>query len=219
MPAFHHSHEFERAARSEADALRLEAERLRAEAASYIGLAEQATARAIVLERRVRELDELLGRAPQLRLDLQSDALRGQRLREAAVELMARLRRIGQPIHYREWFELLVAEGYSVEGKDPLASFLTQVTRSPVVLRDREPGVYRVDPDAGSEATLRELEEAQRALSTIRERLTAAQERADEGAIADLRPRLAEAERRAAAADRALSEVARAQAALRVLAA
>lgn len=219
MDAFAHSDEFTQAARSEAGVLRLEAQRLRGEAANHMLLAEKATAQALVLERRVQELDELLGRALQLRLDLQTDALRGQRLREVAVGLIARRGMLGEPIHYREWFELLVAEGHSVEGKDPLATFLTQVTRSPVVLREGEPGVYRVDPGAGSDEALREFEGALRELSKTREALVAAREGANERAVDELTRRLATAERRAVAADRALAEVARVQAALRARAA
>ena len=220
MAVLTHTHDFERAARAEADALRLEARRLREEAASHLRHAEQATAEAIVRERRARELDELLGRAPQLRLDLQSEALRGRGLREAAVEIAARRRGLGKPIHYREWFELLLAEGHRVEGKDPLATFLTQMTRSPVVLRQPEqPGFYRVDLEAGSDEALRELERAQSVLATIRDQLADARERGDAAAIEDLARRVAAAERRAAAAERALSEVARVQAALEVAAA
>lgn len=219
VPAFAYSEEFAQAARLEADALRLEAERLREEAASYMALAEKATAEAMVREQRLRELDELLGRAPQLRLDLQTDALRGQRLREVAVELMARRQGIREPIHYREWFELLAAEGHTVAGKNPLATFLTQVTRSPVVLRESEqPGVYRVDPEVGSEAALRELEQAQRALSSLRLQL-AARGVAEDDTREKLVERFAAAKRRVAAAERVLSEVARVQAAIRALAA
>lgn len=220
VAAFAYSDEFARAARAEADVLRLEAERLREEAANFMALAEKATAEAIVVEHRVRELDELLGRAPQLRLDLQTDALRGQRLREVAVETMARRKKIGEPIHYREWFELLVAEGHTVLGKDPLATFLTQVTRSPVVLRQSDqPGVYRVDPEAGGKEALRGIQNAQSALSAVRGQLADARERQDESAIEDLTQQLAAAERRAATSERALSEVARVQAVLLALAA
>jgi hypothetical protein len=205
MAVLPYSDDFVRAARVEADTLRLEVERLR---------------EALVLEHRARELDELLGRAPQLRLDLQPDSLRGQRLREAAVEILVRRHGLGEPIHYRDWFKLLLAEGVSVEGKDPLATFLTQVTRSPVVLRQRDrPGVYRVDPEAGGEGTLRELHDARSLLVATERRIDEARERADERALEDLTRQLAEAERRAGAAERALSEVARVQAALRALAA
>jgi len=217
MAALSHSDEFERAARAEADALRLEAERLREQAASHLRLAEQATAAAIVREQRARELDELLGRAPQLRLDLDSEALRGRRLREAAVEIAARRRGLGEPIHYREWFELLRAEGHSIGGKDPLATFLTEMTRSPVVLRQPEqPGVYRVDLEAGGDQAVRKLEQAQSMVAATSAELAEARERGDAAAIEDLTRRLAAAERRASAAKRALAEVACVQAAVRV---
>ncbi len=214
-----HSDEFVRAARAEADRLRLDAERLREEAARHLSLAEKATTEAIIFEQRIRELDELLGRALQLRLDLQTEALRGQRLREAAIEIVARRHRIGEPIHYRDWFKLVLAEGHSVEGKDPLATFLTQVTRSPVVLRQPErPGVYRVDPEAGGEEALRELEDAQAELLALRQRLAETSEREDETGIGALLDQITAAERRVAVAERALSEVARAQATIRAIA-
>ena len=34
-------------------------------------------------------------------------------------------------MHYREWFELLDSSGHEIAGKDPLAVFLTQISRSP----------------------------------------------------------------------------------------
>jgi len=49
---------------------------------------------------------------------------------------------------YREWFDALVAAGYEVAGKDPLAVFLTQLSRSPVVRRGTQSGVYELDPGA-----------------------------------------------------------------------
>lgn len=213
-----HSDEFVRAARAEADRLRLEAERLRGEAARYSTLAERVTADAIILERRVRELDELLGRAPQLRLDLQTEVLRGQRLREAAVEIIASRRRIGEPIHYRDWFELVLAEGHRVEGKDPVATFLTQVTRSPVVLRQPErPGFYRVDPEAGGAYALRQLDKARDDLLALQRQFADDETGADELAKSALREEIAAAERRVAASERTLSEVARVQAKLGTL--
>jgi hypothetical protein len=49
------------------------------------------------------------------------------------------------PVHYRDWFELLVAQGFMPAGKDPLATFLTQVGRSPVVQRTTSSGMYVLD--------------------------------------------------------------------------
>ena len=51
-------------------------------------------------------------------------------------------------LHYREWFDLLTRAGYAVAGKDPLAVFLTQLTRSPVVRKSATPGRYELDRQA-----------------------------------------------------------------------
>jgi hypothetical protein len=51
-------------------------------------------------------------------------------------------------VHYRTWFELVRQAGFIPAGKDPLASFLTQIARSPVVKRSTAPGVYSLDLDA-----------------------------------------------------------------------
>jgi hypothetical protein len=50
-----------------------------------------------------------------------------------------------QALHYRAWFEALGAAGFAVAGKDPLAVFLTQLGRSPVVRRGTQSGVYEID--------------------------------------------------------------------------
>lgn len=194
--------------------MRLDAERLRARAAQHAEAAERLTRQALELEHRARELDELLGRAPQLRLDVPEGGLHGRELRDAAVEVLARRHGIGEPIHYRRWFELLLSEGRRVGGKDPLATFLTQVTRSPLV--EREPGdagVYRLDLRAAAEKALdlrkrteAELIRAEAAHLSAGEGERGEAERAS-AEIAGLRRRLREAER-------ALAEVARAEARL-----
>jgi len=75
-------------------------------------------------------------------------SLRGAAVRETAVRLLAHRPEGQAPIHHRAWFALLEAAGYRVEGKDPLAVFLTQVTRSPLVVRAGAPGAYVLDRDA-----------------------------------------------------------------------
>src|SRR5690349_21007217 len=106
--------------------------------------AERLAAQAIAYEQQATELDELLGRASQLRLGLPHDGVSGQQLRDAAVEILVRQRGTGVPIHYREWFQLVSETGLNVGGRDPLATFLTQITRSPVVEQAGEPrsGLY-----------------------------------------------------------------------------
>jgi hypothetical protein len=73
--------------------------------------------------------------------------LRGPAIREAAVRVMS-ARPDAEALHYREWYELLVSDGFAVVGKDPLAVFLTQLNRSPVVRKSTQAGVYELDRSA-----------------------------------------------------------------------
>jgi hypothetical protein len=70
--------------------------------------------------------------------------LRGAQIRETAVRVLASSA-TSQAVHYRTWFELLRNEGFVPAGKDPLATFLTQIGRSPVVRRSTAPGMYSLD--------------------------------------------------------------------------
>lgn len=70
--------------------------------------------------------------------------LRGSQIRETAVRVLASSA-TSQAVHYRTWFELLRREGFAPAGKDPLATFLTQIGRSPVVQRSTAPGMYSLD--------------------------------------------------------------------------
>jgi hypothetical protein len=123
-------------------AARLEA--LRAQSARLHELAERVDADVLAAERMLRRMDEMLGLAPQLSLDAQGE-LRGQKLQEIAVELLREKRGVGVEVHYRDWFELLLGAGMQVGGKDPLATFLTQIGRAPEVesVRPRS-GIYRL---------------------------------------------------------------------------
>jgi hypothetical protein len=95
--------------------------------------------------RLLRQMDEMLGLAPQLSLEALHGELRGQRLREIAVDLLRQKRGMGVVVHYREWYELVLEAGLRVAGKDPLATFLTQIARAPGVesVRPRS-GLYRL---------------------------------------------------------------------------
>jgi chaperonin cofactor prefoldin len=110
-------------------------------------------------------------------------ALRGPAIRAAAVRVLLAHPRRPEAIHYREWFELLNEAGHSVAGKDPLAVFLTQLSRSPLVRRGTQSGVYELDLHAPArlrrrlqdlQAELRELtttaSSATTDLSSIRNR-------------------------------------------------
>lgn len=106
-------------------------------------LAEQATAQAVSDERLLDELAGALGRACQLRIEQIDRRLRGQRLQEIAVEILAGRLAPGETVHYRQWFAWIEAEGFKVGGKDPLATFLGQIGRSPrIVSAGRRSGLY-----------------------------------------------------------------------------
>lgn len=74
--------------------------------------------------------------------------LRGPAIREVAVQVLIAQPEHIEALHYRRWYELLEQAGHTVAGKDPLAVFLTQVSRSPVVRKATQPGVYEIDRQA-----------------------------------------------------------------------
>jgi hypothetical protein len=92
-------------------------------------------------QRRLRVVADALPTAE----DGKDVVLRGAQIREAAVRVLASTAQSDQALHYRTWFELLRQEGFLPAGKDPLATFLTQIGRSPVVQRSTAPGVYSLD--------------------------------------------------------------------------
>lgn len=91
------------------------------------------------------ELEGALGMRAQLQIEQLDRALSGRRVAEVAVAVLKREREPGQAVHYRDWFALLHATGFRVSGRNPLASFLSQVSRSPEVeaVGDRS-GKYRL---------------------------------------------------------------------------
>lgn len=92
----------------------------------------------------LREIEELTDRRPQIRLERLDRELRGQRLREVAVEILRR-RGDRDALHYREWFSLVRAEGWEIRGRDPLNTFLTEVGRTDGVERvGQRTGLYRL---------------------------------------------------------------------------
>jgi hypothetical protein len=90
-------------------------------------------------------IEEMLGMAPQLSLDALNGQVRGQKLCELAVEILRQKKGTGTEIHYRDWYALVVESGVRVAGKDPIAAFLTQVSRADSVesVRPRS-GLYRL---------------------------------------------------------------------------
>lgn len=108
-------------------------------------------------------------------------ALRGPAIREAAVRVLADRPDI-EALHYRQWYEMVTAQGFEVAGKDPLAVFLTQLSRSPVIRKGTQAGVYELDRGAVSRLR-RELDKLQ---VQLRE-LTSQTSTADLGAIRERR--------------------------------
>jgi hypothetical protein len=130
--------------------------------------------------------------------------LRGARIRETAVRVLAGTPEARGPVHYRTWFELFTNAGFLAAGKDPLATFLTQVSRSPVVERTSSGGVYQLDFAFPRRARER--------LAELRAQLQEAQALAADAGVEDIaaaRERRAELTTELAASERALEEALR----------
>ncbi len=143
-------------------------------------------------ERRRQLLEELINierhhtpsSAPALRPSVR--VVKGGELRREAGRLLWLVQRESD-IHYREWFERVLAAGYAVGGKDPLASFLTNMRDSPAVQRGSSQGRYRLDP--GSIDRLgQEIREGSAELVDVEHSIERAYESgADQRSIEDLR--------------------------------
>ncbi len=93
----------------------------------------------------LRQIDEMLGLAPQMPMEALVEELKGRRLRGAAVEILRQRRGVGVAIHYKEWFALLEETGVRIGGKNAVATFLTQISEASQVesVRPRS-GLYRL---------------------------------------------------------------------------
>jgi hypothetical protein len=133
--------EYQSLARSIADQ-RERAERLQL-------LADQARENAERQTHALRDLAELLGLEPQMCLDQLDERLRGRRLQEIAVQVLAESVGPGEPVHYRQWYGLLRDSGYAVGGQDPLRTFLAAISRaSDVEAVGSRSGLYVLAPPA-----------------------------------------------------------------------
>ena len=130
------------------------------------------------VDERMMLIDRLAGENPpreQPPIEAEDDShdggpaaiLRGPAIRAAAVRVLLAHPRRPEALHYREWFGLLADAGYSVAGKDPLAVFLTQLSRSPLVRRGTQSGVYELElqAPAGLRRRLHELQSQLRELT------------------------------------------------------
>ena len=130
--------------------------------------------------------------------------LRGAKVRETAVRVLVATGEPDQALHYRTWFDLLRRRGFLPAGKDPLATFLTQISRSPVVRRSTEPGIYSLDLSFPTRAA--------RQLDQLRSELGHAHELPDDASVADVaraRERKAQLRAKTDALERSLDEARR----------
>jgi hypothetical protein len=116
-----------------------------AEKEHHAELADAAAGEADRLARTIREIGELLGIEDQLSITELHSELRGERLREIAAKIVWQHFNEGDVVHYRQWFDLVIAEGHRIGGKNPAATFLTQVARVTTVERmGRRSGLYKL---------------------------------------------------------------------------
>jgi hypothetical protein len=197
-------------ARLERDARRLErrAEALTVELEKLIGGREE-------IRRQLTLLDQLApsttqATAPIERQDIRVEDLgndseppngylSGARIRAVAVRLLAVSEAAAGPVHYQAWYELLTHAGFGIRARDPLGTFLTQISRSPIVQKAEGPGLYRLDIEAP-----RQLHTRLRRLQDELTRLHGGQQTLD--AIASVRGRRAELTADIARVERALEE-------------
>jgi hypothetical protein len=92
--------------------------------------------------------------------------LRGSRLRVEASRVLLAHAGPNRPTHYRDWYELFLQAGFIILSKRPDATFLTAVSRSPVVRRGDEPGTYYIDPSLAADLSS-QLSEVQAELSDL----------------------------------------------------
>jgi hypothetical protein len=71
--------------------------------------------------------------------------LRGARLREEAARVLLQRAGPGVHVHYAKWHDWMIEEGFVVLGKRPKSTFLTGASRSILVRRGDEPGMYFID--------------------------------------------------------------------------
>lgn len=118
------------------------------------------------LDQQLQLLDRLTAGEENTASERPALVLAGSDLREMAAQVL--LARVGprRPVHYKEWYDLLHKAGFVVLGEKPEATFLTGVSRSPLVKRAQESGTYLLDPDL-RESLSRELDEKRAELNDV----------------------------------------------------
>lgn len=143
MAAADHGLPLTKALCQEYRALQARVEQGRERAERMRELAEHAEQQAQAEEKLLSDLAGVLGLSAQTSIDDLDGRLRGQRLRDVAVQVLVDRHGAGEPIHYRAWFNLVREQGYAVAGKDPLATFLAQVSRAEQVQQvGKRSGLY-----------------------------------------------------------------------------
>jgi hypothetical protein len=139
------SESFVASAAAERKALLERFETCRARSLHHAALADEAAREAERYARTIRELGEILGLEDQLSIVDLSEEIRGERLREIATDVLWRHHCVGDVVHYKQWFDLVIADGHRIGGKNPAATFLTQVARVESVERvGRRSGLYKL---------------------------------------------------------------------------
>lgn len=157
-----HSKRFLRAASTERDDLRSHRERLLARMNALLDEVKQVDGTIAELDGRLEILDRMLDADTTLSSAVEPEPstvaapaesggraiVAGPAIREAAVRVLLRQPEFIEALHYRRWYDLLVADGYAIRGKNPAAVFLTQLSRSPVIRKSSQPGIYELDRQA-----------------------------------------------------------------------
>jgi septal ring factor EnvC (AmiA/AmiB activator) len=185
-----------RTARSELARIDRAMTRIQQRRAALLGQLAELDEEVEIYDQRKRLLEELAYvehavPTPAQALRPAKGAIKGRQLRRVAGQLLWSAQG-DREIHYREWFERVIAAGYAVGGKDPVASFLTNIRDSPAVRRGSVPGRYRLDPDS-LETIAQQIAETQAELADVEksiERTDASTEQRLTGALHEHRDEL-----------------------------
>jgi hypothetical protein len=199
-----------RAAAAERDRLARELGRIQRRASGLRDELEALETQAAELHERIAVLQKLAGTDTEAvpTLDLVTPVpedtrtgLRGRDIRKAAVRLLADQDQSDTPIHYTRWYRIFTDAGHAIAGQEPLATFLTQISRSPLVKKGDKPGFYLLDRSAP-----RRL--AERIIALHRELAALHEGQESLPGFTSGRERRAQLVAEATRADRALAEVA-----------